>query len=140
MQKRMNVFAGFLAAVMVIALSACSSGKEKTVFEKIKESPAARLELPDGSGTIVDSEIQSLRSFADLNIQSSPLEPADSEEDWLYRIVFNPSEKVTGNDEITVSFHEDYLQIDAEYYLPADGVSYESILGWTAGKFDYFLK
>ena len=85
----MNVFAGFLAAVMVIALSACSSGKEKTVFEKIKESPAARLELPDGSGTIVDSEIQSLRSFADLNIQSSPLEPADSEEDWLYRIVFN---------------------------------------------------
>ena len=51
-----------------------------------------------------------------------------------------PSEKVTGNDEITVSFHEDYLQIDAEYYLPADGVSYESILEWTAGKFDYFLK
>ena len=140
MQKRMNVFAGFLAAVMVIALSACSSVKEKTVFEKIKESPAARLELPDGSGTIVDSEIQSLRSFADLNIQSSPLEPADSEEDWLYRIVFNPSEKVTGNDEITVSFHEDYLQIDAEYYLPADGVSYESILEWAAGKFDYFLK
>ncbi|MBQ6356100.1 MAG: hypothetical protein IJI52_03270 [Solobacterium sp.] len=104
----------------------------------IRESPAARMELPDGSSTIIDSEIASLRSFADLDIKASPLEPADSEEDWLYRIVFNPSEKVTGADEIIVSFHSDYVQINTEYFLPADGVSYESILEWAEGKFAYF--
>ena len=110
------------------------------MFEKIKESPAARMELPEGSSTYVDSEIVTLRSFADLEIQSSPLEPADSEDDWLYRIVFNPSEKVTGTDEVIVSFHKDYVQINTEYYLPADGVSYDSILEWAEGKFDYFMK
>ena len=98
------------------------------------------MELPEESSIYVDSEIASLRSFADLNIQESPLEPADSEDDWLYRIVFNPSEKVTGSDEITVSFHKDYVQIDNEYYLPSDGVSYDSILEWAEGKFGYFLK
>ena len=126
--------------MIVISLTACSSNSEKTVFDKIKESPAAKIELSEGASTYVDSEIASLRSFADLEIQASPLEPADSEDDWLYRIVFNPSEKVTGTDEIIVSFHKDYLQINTEYYLPADGVSYESILEWAEGKFDYFLK
>ena len=140
MQKRIRIIAGFLAVMIVISLAACTSSKEKTVFDKIKESPAAKMELPEGTSTYVDSEIASLRSFADLEIQASPLEPADSEDDWLYRIVFNPSEKVTGTDEIIVSFHKDYLQINTEYYLPADGVSYESILEWAEGKFDYFLK
>ncbi|MBQ3272628.1 MAG: hypothetical protein IJH44_05195 [Solobacterium sp.] len=138
MQKRTNILAGFLVVLMVVSLAACSSGKEKTVFDMIRESPAARMELPDGSSTIIDSEIASLRSFADLDIKASPLEPADSEEDWLYRIVFNPSEKVTGADEIIVSFHSDYVQINTEYFLPADGVSYESILEWAEGKFAYF--
>ncbi len=140
MQKRINLIAGFLAVLVAISLSACSAGKEKTVFDRIRESPAARMELPDGSSTIVDSEILSLRSFADLNIQASPVEPADSEDAWLYRIVFNPAEKVTGADEIVVSFHKGYVQINTEYYLPADGVSYESILEWAEGKFDHFLK
>ncbi len=98
------------------------------------------MELPDGSGTYVASEIALLRSFADLEIQPSPLEPADNEGDWLYRIIFNPSEKVTGAEEIVVSFHKDYIQINTEYYLPADGVSYESILEWAEGISEYFLK
>lgn len=140
MQKSTRIIAGFLVIMFIISLSACSSSNGKTVFEKIQESPAAKMELPDGSSFIVDSEILSLRSFADLNIQLSSLEPADSEEDWLYRIIFNPSEKVLGTDEIIVSFHKDYLQINTEYYLPADGVSYESILEWAEGKFDHFMK
>ena len=140
MYKRIRIIAGFLVFVTVISLAACSSGKGKTVIDKIRESLAARMELPDGSSTIVDSEIASLRSFADLNIQASPLEPADSEEDWLYRIVFNPSEKVTGTEGIIVSFHKDYVQIDTEYYLPTNAVSYDSILEWAEGKFRYFMK
>ena len=140
MQKRIRIIAGLLAAVIVISLAACSTSKEKTVFDYIRESPTAKMELPNGSSTYVDSEIDSLRSFADLRIQPSPLEPADSEDDWLYRIVFNPTEKVTGTKEVIVSFHKDYVQINTEYYLPADGVSYESILEWVEGKFIYFLK
>ncbi len=140
MQKPTNILAGFLVVIMVVSLAACSSGKEKTVFDMIRESPAARMELPDGSSTIIDSEIASLRSFDDLDIKTSPLKPADSEEDWLYRIVFNPSEKVTGIDEIIVSFHSDYVQINTEYFLPSNGVSYDSILAWAEGKFSYFLE
>ena len=140
MQRRIRMLAGLLTAVMVVVLVACSSSNEKTAFDRIKESPVAKMELTEGSSCYVDSEIASLRSFADLRMQSSPLEPADSEDDWLYRIVFNPSEKVTGTDEIIVSFHKDYVQINEEYHLPVDGVSYDSILEWAEGKFDYFLK
>ena len=140
MHKRKSITAGFTAAVTAILLMACSPGKDETVFSRIIESPAARMELPDGSGTYVASEIALLRSFADLEIQPSPLEPADNEGDWLYRIIFNPSEKVTGAEEIVVSFHKDYIQINTEYYLPADGVSYESILEWAEGISEYFLK
>ena len=140
MYKYMRIIAGILTVVIVFSLTACSSSKEKTVIDYIKESPSAKMELPDGKSTYVDSEIASLRSFADLRIQSSPLEPADGEEDWIYRIVFNPTEKVTGTNEIIVSFYKDYVQINTEYYLPADGVSYDSIHEWAKGKFDYYLK
>ena len=47
---------------------------------------------------------------------------------------------MTGTNEIIVSFHKDYVQINEEYYLPVDGVSYDSILEWAEGKFDFFLK
>lgn len=140
MQKRISVIAGFLVVALFISLAACSSGKEKTVFDDIKLSPAARMELPDGSRIYVDSEIMSLRSFAEMNIQAATLEPADSEDDWLYRIVWNPPEKVSGIDEVTVSFHKDYIRINAEYYLPKEGVPYDSILEWVEGKFKYFMK
>ena len=94
------------------------SRKEKSVFDKIEESPAVKMELPDGSSFYVDSEISLLRTFADLRLVESPLEPADTEEEWLYRIIYNPDERVKGTDEIIVSFHKDYVQINSEYYLP----------------------
>lgn len=60
--------------------------------------------------------------------------------DWLYRIVFNPADKVTGADEIVVSFHEKYVQIDSEYYLTSANVEFESVLQWAESKFDYFME
>ena len=97
------------------------------------------MELPDGSSIYVDSEIASIRSFADLDLMESSLEPADNENDWLYRIVFNPSEKVKNADEIIVSFHEKYVQIDSEYYITPEDVEFESVLQWAESKFDYFI-
>ncbi len=136
--KRMTIFA--LLVMLGFTLSGCSGSQKKSELELIRESSAAKLLLPDGSETIVDSEISSLRSFADLDIQESTMEPADKEEDWLYRIIWNPSEKVKGAEEIIVSFHKEYLQIDSEYYLPGKNVSYQSILEWAEGKFTHFMK
>ena len=133
--KRWLLLLIFLTAFV----SGCAGPDRTSTFDLIRESPAAKMLLPDGSETIVDGEIDSLRSFADLRIEASPLEPADREEDWLYRIVYNPTEKVTGAKEIVVSFHKDYLQIGPEFYLPEKGVSYESILEWAEGKFAYFM-
>lgn len=120
-------------------ITGCSKNNAKTVLDIIKVSPAATMELPDGSSIYVDSEIASIRSFADLDLMESSLEPADNENDWLYRIVFNPSEKVKNADEIIVSFHEKYVQIDSEYYITPEDVEFESVLQWAESKFDYFI-
>ena len=133
-----------IAIIACIVLAVCLmtdpfSTKEKSVFDKIEESPVAKMELPDGSAFYVDSEISLLRTFADLRLVESPLEPADTEEEWIYRIIYNPAERVKGTDEIIVSFHKDYVQINSEYYLPESGVSYSSILEWARGKYEYFL-
>ena len=68
------------------------------------------------------------------------MEPADGEGDWTYRIVFDPAGSVQGRDPIVVSFHQDYVQIGEEFYLPENGVDYGSILDWARSKFDYFMK
>lgn len=129
-----------MVCMLAAVCAACQVSKEKNVFELIRVSPAAKILWPDGSEVLVDSEIAVLRSFADLQLQLSVMEPADDEDDWVYRIIFNPAEKVKGTEEIEVSFHEDYVQINAEYYLPADGVSCQSILEWAQDKADYFKK
>lgn len=134
-----KLFFILIAFVLMFSITGCSKNNDKTVLDRIKASPAATLELPDGSSVSVDSEIDSVRSFADLDLSEAPLEPADSETDWLYRIVFNPKDKVTNADEIIVSFHEKYVQIDSEYFLPPADVEFESILQWTESKFDYFM-
>lgn len=141
-----RLFTLLIVFALAFSITGCSKTNGKTVFDRtktlfdmIKASPAARMELPDGSSVYVDSEIDSLRSFADLDLSAAPMEPADNEDDWLYRIVFNPSEKVANADEIVVSIHEKYVQIDIEYYLPPQGVEFESVLQWAESKFDYFF-
>lgn len=129
----------FLLCLLVFLLAGCSKSEEVSVLEQIRNSPMARMELPDGTTTYVDSEITSLQSFSDLSIMMAPLEPADNENDWLYRIVFNPSEKVQNTAEIVVSFHEQYLQIGNEYYSAETGVSFDEILQWAKLKFDTFM-
>ena len=129
-----------LPGLLVLILAGCAASRGDPVFDRIRESPAARLELPDGSAIDVDGEIAQLRSFADLRLQASPLEPADRADDWLYRIVFNPSDRVRGAEEIVVCFHPDYVQIGEEYYTPAEGVPYDALLSWAQAKFEYFFK
>lgn len=133
-----RVSALLFTCILAFSIIGCSH-IETTVFDKIRQSSAARLELPDGSSVIVDSEIASLHTFADLDLHAAPLEPADKESDWLYRMVFNPSEK-SSDDEIEVSFYRQYLQIDVEYYLTSENVEFDSVLEWAGSKFAYFME
>lgn len=125
-----------IAFTLAFSLIGCSKQSNETVFDTIRNSPAAKLELSNGSSTYVDGEIASLSSFADLDLMKTTLEPTDSESDWLYRIIFNPSEKVQNADEITVSFHKEYIQINSKYYLTAEGVPFDGVLEWVESKFD----
>lgn len=106
---------------------------------KISEAAAAKFETADGDIALIDSEIGMFASLAELEIQAAPLTPADEPEDWIYRITFNPTEKVPNGEEIIVSVHEKYIQIGTEYYLPKDGVSFETILAWFEGKVAYLF-
>ena len=106
---------------------------------RIKEAVAARFETADGKSVMIDSEIALLTSLAELEIQEAPMTPADDPEDWIYRITFNPIEKVPNGEEVIVYVYEKYLQIGTEYYLPIGDVSFDSILEWFDGKAAYFI-
>ena len=106
---------------------------------KISEAVAAKFETADGRSVLVDGEIDLLRSMSELDIQQAPMTPADDPDDWIYRITFNPVEKVPNGEEIVVSVHEKYMQIENEYYLPYGDFDFESILAWFDGKAAYFF-
>lgn len=108
-------------------------------MREISQAVAARFETSDGKSVIVDSEIDVLRSMSELEMQAAPMTPADNPEDWIYRITFNPSDKVLNGEEIIVLVYEKYVQIENEYYLPKDNVSFESIMEWFDGKAAYFF-
>ena len=135
-----RLFTMLLVFALAFSVTGCSENNDNTLGT-IKVSPAATMKLPDGSSVYVENEIYSLRTFADLDLAAAPMSPADNEEDWIYRIVFNPPEKAKalGADEIVVSFHEKYVQIDHEFFLPAKGVEFESILQWAESRFDCFF-
>ncbi len=106
---------------------------------KISEAVAAKFETADGKTVMVDGEIDLLRSMSELDIQQAPMTPADNPEDWIYRITYNPVDKVPNGEEVIVYVHEKYLHIGTEYYLPIGDVSFDSILEWFDGKADYFI-
>ena len=133
----LNIMAVFLLGIM---LCGCSENFENEIMDGIRNSAMAKLETSSNKIVYVDSEITTLKSFADLEIQATPMEPADNEGDWIYRITFNPLEKVSGSNEIVVAIHESYIQIGSEFYLPKSGVEYSSILEWAESKVDYFFE
>lgn len=127
-----------LGMLLVFSLGACAKPQENTVFDRIRDSSAAKLELPDGTAVLVDGEIAGLRSFADLLLEE--VDVYREEDAWQYRIVFNPSEKVPGGQEIPVTFYKTYLTIGSACYHPQGGASYADILEWAEGKFAYFFQ
>ena len=129
-----------LAILMTVSLAACTSTrqKEKSVFDKILESPVAKIELPDGSNLNV-WETSNLSSLARFELEETNLKPTNQESDWLYRIIYNPKDIVKDGEEIVVSFHENYVQIGSKFYLSKQGVDYGDILEWAEQKFTYLF-
>lgn len=136
-----NIWIVIIAIFMIgIMVYGCSKKTENMTMDEIRDSVVAKLEIINDKVMYVDSEIYALRTFADLEIQTVPMESVDDEEDYLYRITFNPSEKVIGGNEIIVDFYKNYIQIGSEFYLPKDGVEYSSILDWVESKVEYFFE
>ena len=136
-----RAIAVLIAVIMTAALTACSAsnGKEQSIFDKIQESSVALMESSDGVKVSVWN-MQDLASLSSLQIEEAAFEPADKEEDWLYRITCNPKDKVLNREEITVSFHREYIQIGSEYYLAKQGIDFQEILKWAESKFEYLVK
>ncbi len=125
---------------VIVANTMIGGSENATEMDKIRNSVAAKMETSDGKIVYADSENAVLKSFAGLQIHEAPMEPADNEDDWIYRITFNPAEKVSRAEEIVVSFHDTYVQINSEIYLPDDGVEYSSIMEWVQSKAVYMFE
>ena len=79
--------------LMTLSLFGCTKKKETSPFDNIKDSVVAKMELNEGTVIYVDSEIDSLKSIAYMEF--AILEDPDAmEENWTYRITYNPREKV----------------------------------------------
>lgn len=119
--------------LLLLALTACKKTQpEMTDFERINDSTAAIMELPDGTWFLNQNLHNSrLDELTALPIHEASFEPADCPEDWLYRIVYNPSIGRSVPTEVTVSFHEKYVQIGPEFYLVDNSYDYEqTVLDW----------
>ena len=104
-------------------------GKKEVVFEDLYcdgRKIAAHADITDGDQSISIIEIGTTA--------------VDKEEDWLYRITYSPKDKVSNSEEITVSFHRDYIQIGSEIYLAKQGVDYDDVLEWAKSKHEYLVK
>ena len=128
-----------ITVIVIMALTACYASKEKSIFDRIQESSVALMESSDRVKVYVWN-MQDLASLSSLQIEEAPLEPADKEEEWVYRITYNPKDKVSNSEEITVSFHRDYIQIGSEFYQAKQGVDYDDILEWAKSKHEYLVK
>ena len=137
----MKKIISILLVILVMPLAACSFSKEKeqSVFDKMQECSVALMESSNGVKVYVWNTME-LASLSSFEIENTPLEPADKEDEWLYRIIYNPKDIVSNVDEIVVSFHRDYIQIGSEYYLPKQGVKFSDILEWAESKFEYLIK
>lgn len=131
----------WIIVIMMMALTACSGSKEteRSTLDRIQESSVALMESSDGVKVYVWN-MQDLASLSSLQIEKAPLEPADKEEDWLYRITYNPKDKVSNREEIMVSFHREYLQLGEEFYTAKQGADFDDILEWAESKFEYLVK
>ena len=125
---------------LFLLLSGCKSDEiESSIFEEIRTAPVVKIEFAEqqeNEPLFVDNA-GTTTSIADMNII-----PSDEEfsQEWLYRFTYNPQEKVIDGQEIVVLFGSSAIEIDGVTYVPEDGVSYEAILEWAEGVYNYYCQ
>ena len=102
---------------------------------QISQATAAKFETADGRWVMVKDEIELLTSLAEYEIHPAPMTPADSPEDWIYRLTY----EISDGEKVVVYVHERYLDIGSEFYLPDGNISFEGILGCFNEMEEYFL-
>jgi len=132
--------ASILMLLCAVALCACALNGTQSQNDadplSAKHFTGAAFERAGDPGyKLITSEIASLYTFQSLNIC-----PSDGEfkEPWLYRITFDPKVLMPQGEEFVVLFGEENLSVNGICYVPAEGVSYEDILSWVRGKYEYF--
>lgn len=121
--------------VCVLGLSACGVDKENTDRESVSDFTVAAFEYRDDDGyKLITSEIDSLDTFDSLLLK--PTETEFSGE-WIYRIVYNPSEYSKNTEEFVILFGEESVSINGKNYI-GDDVPYSEILGWASSKYEFF--
>jgi len=132
---RLNVLC-FLMVLTMLLLVGCAGGETKDERERIADFPAAAFEYAEDQGyKLITSEIGSLATFASIDLR-----PSDEafEGDWIYRITFNPKVIMPESEEFVVLFGENSVSVNGKTYVPGEGVAYEDVLNWAAGKYEYF--
>lgn len=128
---------------MVLISMLCACKKEKTSDRlSIREAmPSfAKFEFAEEKEKgykLITSEIESLYTFDSIILM---LIPSDEEfqEDWIYKITFEPKEIAPNGNEIMILFGEHSVSINGKNYVAKDGVNYSDILNWAKWKYEYF--
>ena len=112
-----------------------------TFTEQIAQSVGVRLEARNDPQSILlweKSYMSSLPYFSSLVEYDQPV----SEDDWLYKVTFNPREIMFQNDlshEIIVLVGPEALSIDGVSFTATNG-SYPQIVKWFENKYQYAVR
>ncbi len=123
-----------LVLVSLVVLSACKTDAD-TEREAVSEFAVATFEYKNDDGyKLITGEINSLDTFDSLRLKPSETE---FQGDWIYRIIFNPSEYSKNTEEFIILFGEQNISINGKAYT-GDNVPYSKILNWAEEKYKYF--
>ena len=129
-----KLIALILALVYMVVLSSCKTDND-TNRKTISNFTIATFEHKDDDGyKLITSEIDSLDTF-----DSILLKPTDAEftGEWIYRIIFNPSEYSKNTEEFVILFGEESVLINGKNYV-GENVLYSEILNWASEKYEFF--
>ena len=99
MQKRIRIITGFLAVVIVVSLAACSASKEESVFDKIKESQAAKMESDEA--TLSDLPVYSYTWRMAEALDDSSYDEYMHDDGQRFHSLMSFSEKLRSSEELT---------------------------------------
>lgn len=97
-------------------------------FEYAEEDPPCYKEI--SSEILVISKM-----FDTLQLEESS--ETFSDEEWIYRITFNPSE-IGYRDQTVVLVFSDHMDVNDVHYVGKDGIEFSNILEYIKAKYDYF--